>query len=411
MTTTRSRGRAFIAIATVLVAVGPAPVAAQQTDFAVGLVAPDRIRVSERSNLSTRENGRYAGLLSRQVTGYLSRGEASDYRGRFFLYEQVRRDMQQVARPVDRSIESTVEISPTTLFGGDGVYPSLGHLLQFPSGRLAPGAVWEAPAWITIDPRRDNNPLRLPVVVEYRFAGRESWNGVPALRVEAAFATRYPLPPSDDPDAPVVDYAGPIASVTGGHRVTIMLPEPGREGGAGQVAFIRDEVAEQYSFADGATLAHEGHTLLFLSGLTLESRRRVADEVREQIDDETNDISVDETDTGVRLTVRALRFLPDQAVLLPDERGRLDAVATALEEVEDARFLIVGHTADVGSEESQQRLSVERARTIAAELAARGINPDRLDVEGRGGTEPVASNATDVGRAQNRRVEIYVLEE
>ena len=411
MTTTRGRRRAFTALAAMLVATTPTPARAQQADLAVGLVPPDRIRVSERSNLSTRENGRYAGLLSRQVTGYLSRSEAPAYRGRFFLFEQVRRDMQQVARPVDRSLESTVEISATTLFGGDGSYPSMGHLLQFPAERLAPGARWDAQAWVTIDPRRDGNPLRLPVVVDYRFAGRESWNGAPTLRVEARFATRYPLPPSDDPDAPVVDYSGAIASVTGGHRVTILLPESGLTTGAGQVAFIRDELTEEYRFGDGTTLVHEGHTLLFLSGLTLESRRRVADEVLARIDDESTDISVDETDTGVRLTVRALRFLPDQAVLLPGERGRLDTVASAIEEVEQARFLVVGHTADVGTEESQRRLSVERARTIAAELASRGISPDRIDIEGRGGSEPVATNATEAGRAQNRRVEIYVLEE
>lgn len=411
MTPTRGTRRAFTAFAGALLLAAASLAGAQEADYAVGLVLPDRIRVSERSNLSTRQDGRYAGLLSRQVTGYLSRSEAIEYRGRFFLFEQVRRDMQQVARPVDRSLESTVEISPTTLFGGSGSYPSLSHLLQFPGTRLASGARWDAPAWISIDPRRDGNPLRLPVVVEYRFAGRESWNGSPALRVEAQFATRYPLPPSDDPDAPVVDYDGPIASVTGAHRVTIMLPEAGLATGAGQVAFVRDELAEQYRFADGSTLVHEGHTLLFLSGLTLESRRRVAEDVRSRLDEQTPDISVEETDTGVRLTVRALRFLPDQAVLLPDERGRLDTVAAALRDVRQARFLIVGHTADVGTEESQQRLSVERARTIASELAARGISADRIDIEGRGGSEPVASNATEAGRARNRRVEIYVLEE
>lgn len=411
MTITRVHGRAFTAIAVVLLTLVAAPVRTQQTDLHVSLVPPDRIRVSERSNLSTRENGRYAGLLSRQVTGYLSRSEASEYRGRFFLYEQVRRDMQQVARPVDRSLESTVEISATTLFGGEDRYPSFGHFLQFPAERLATGASWQAPAWITIDPRRDGNSLRLPVVVEYRLAGRESWNGTPALRVEARFATRYPLPESDDPDAPVVDYSGPVDSVTGSHRVTIMLAEAGLTTGAGSMAFIRDELAEEYRFVDGSTLVHEGHTLLFLSGLTLESRRRVADDVRTRIDEESTDVTVEETDTGVRLTVRALRFLPDQAVLLPDERGRLDTVAAALSDVEEARFLVVGHTADVGTQESQEILSVERARTIAGELAERGINRDRIDIEGRGGTEPVASNTTETGRARNRRVEIYVLEE
>jgi len=122
-------------------------------------------------------------------------------------------------------------------------------------------------------------------------------------------------------------------------------------------------------------------------------------------------ISVEETDSGVRLTLEALRFLPDQAVLLPEERSRLDSVAEALARIPDARLLIVGHTADIGTQESQQALSEQRARTIAKELVRRGIDANRLDLEGRAGREPVAPNSSESGRAQNRRVDIYVLEQ
>ena len=380
---------------------------AEEAGSTITLRLPERIQISERSNLSTRENGRYAGLLNRQVTGYLTRSKGEEYEGRFFLYEQVRRDMQQVARPVDRSIESSLRMTSSTLFENARNYPSIQQLLRLPGANLRPGARWQAPAWISIDPRRAANPLRLPIVIEYHFVGSENWNGSPAFRVEAQFATRYPLPPSDDPEAPVVEYNGDIVSVRGSHRLTIMLPESG-----GSVAFLRDNLQEQYRFSDATELAHEGHTLLFLNGLLVEEQVRIAREVEESIaSDEIEGVSVDRTSTGVRLTIDSLQFLPDQAVLLPGERSRLDSVATALERIEDSRFLVVGHTADVGSTESQQRLSVERARLIAAELAARGVSPDRIDVEGRGGSEPAASNATEPGRALNRRVEIYIVED
>ncbi len=380
---------------------------AEEAGAAIILRLPERIRISERSNLSTRENGRYAGLLNRQVTGYLTRSKGTEYEGRFFLYEQVRRDMQQIARPVDRSIESSLSMTSTTLFEGARDYPSIQQLLRLPAAQPRPGFRWQAPAWISLDPRRDANPLRLPVRVEYRFVGSENWNGSPAFRIEAQFATRYPLPPSDDPDAPVVDYLGDIIEVRGSHRLTIMLPKSG-----GSLAFVRDQLQEQYRFSDGEELVHEGHTLLFLNGLLVEEQARIAREVQESIDSDAIDgVSVDRTSTGVRLTIDSLQFLPDQAVLLPGERSRLDSVASALSRVDGSRFLVVGHTADVGSEGSQQRLSVERAGLIAAELAARGVSPDRIDVEGRGGSEPAASNATEAGRALNRRVEIYIVEE
>jgi outer membrane protein OmpA-like peptidoglycan-associated protein len=78
--------------------------------------------------------------------------------------------------------------------------------------------------------------------------------------------------------------------------------------------------------------------------------------------------------------------------------------------VPERTFLVVGHTADIGLPDAQQELSVRRAGTVVDELTARGIDADRLLFEGRGGTEPVASNDTETGRAQNRRVEILVLE-
>jgi len=380
---------------------------AEESSSAITLRLPERIRISERSNLSTRENGRYAGLLNRQVTGYLTRDKGEEYDGRFFLYEQVRRDMQQIARPVDRSIESTLRMTATTIFEDASSYPSIQHLLDLPAANLLPGARWQAPAWISIDPRRDANPLRLPVLIEYHFAGTEDWNGAPAYRVEAQFATRYPIPPSDDPNAPVVDYVGEIASVRGSHRLTIMLPQSGDS-----VAFLRDQIQEQYRFSDGTELVHEGHTLLFLNGLRVEDQDRIAREVEQSIaSDAIEGVSVERTNTGVRLTIDSLQFLPDQAVLLPGERPRLESIASALKRVEESRFLVVGHTADVGSTESQLRLSVERAGLIASERAARGVSPDAIDVEGRGGSEPAASNATEAGRALNRRVEIYIVEE
>jgi OOP family OmpA-OmpF porin len=70
---------------------------------------------------------------------------------------------------------------------------------------------------------------------------------------------------------------------------------------------------------------------------------------------------------------------------------------------------VVGHTADVGNPAGQQRLSVERARTVAELLAESGMPPGAIRYEGRGGTEPVGDNASEEGRAANRRVEVIIL--
>lgn len=124
----------------------------------------------------------------------------------------------------------------------------------------------------------------------------------------------------------------------------------------------------------------------------------------------TTNLEVEESEEGVRLRLKQLRFRPDQAVLLPAEQQRLDAVADALQETAPRPLLVVGHTADVGNPAGQQRLSVERAKAVVDALTERGIDPDRIIYEGRGARDPVTSNETDQRRAQNRRVEIHVLD-
>jgi outer membrane protein OmpA-like peptidoglycan-associated protein len=99
----------------------------------------------------------------------------------------------------------------------------------------------------------------------------------------------------------------------------------------------------------------------------------------------------------------------DQATILPSERGRLDSIAEALGSIGERTIKAVGHTADVGTAESQYELSIERAKTIIDEMVKRGIPAERFIYEGKGGTEPIAPNDTEEGRAQNRRVEFIIL--
>lgn len=71
---------------------------------------------------------------------------------------------------------------------------------------------------------------------------------------------------------------------------------------------------------------------------------------------------------------------------------------------------VVGHTDSTGSDAINYPLSVSRAESVRNYLTAKGVNPLRVVTEGRGSREPVASNDAPVGRAQNRRVEIFLRE-
>ncbi|WP_425487679.1 DUF2092 domain-containing protein [Mycoplana rhizolycopersici] len=110
--------------------------------------------------------------------------------------------------------------------------------------------------------------------------------------------------------------------------------------------------------------------------------------------------------TREQYDVHGLRFDTGKATLQPGAEPLLDDIATALKNFPDWSLRIVGHTDASGSAEINESLSLERADTIKAALAERGIEPDRLMSGGAGQDRPIASNDTEEGRALNRRVEL-----
>ncbi len=86
----------------------------------------------------------------------------------------------------------------------------------------------------------------------------------------------------------------------------------------------------------------------------------------------------------------------------------LNGVAIVLKEYEKTYVDVVGHTDSTGSEEYNQKLSEERARSVAGYLNSQGVLADRMLLAGRGELDPIASNDTPEGRTQNRRVTIQI---
>ena len=101
----------------------------------------------------------------------------------------------------------------------------------------------------------------------------------------------------------------------------------------------------------------------------------------------------------------------DRAVLRPDGRQRLDEVVTRIRAINLDVVIAVGHTDSMGSEAHNQRLSLRRAEAVKAYLVNQGVSAERIRTEGRGEAQPVASNDTAQGRAQNRRVDITLVEQ
>jgi outer membrane protein OmpA-like peptidoglycan-associated protein len=103
-------------------------------------------------------------------------------------------------------------------------------------------------------------------------------------------------------------------------------------------------------------------------------------------------------------------FDVNSAAIRPTLRSVLDPFASGLRDDKAARISIVGHADSTGSEAVNNPLSVARAESVRDYLVSRGVSPAAVQTAGRGEREPVADNATEAGRARNRRVEIFLRE-
>lgn len=102
-------------------------------------------------------------------------------------------------------------------------------------------------------------------------------------------------------------------------------------------------------------------------------------------------------------------FVTGKSELLPAARDQLDQVAAALKDQGDLKPIVVeGYTDSVGSDATNQKLSKDRAESVRAYLVSKGVPSEKITSVGKGEANPVASNDTPDGRANNRRVEIVV---
>lgn len=99
----------------------------------------------------------------------------------------------------------------------------------------------------------------------------------------------------------------------------------------------------------------------------------------------------------------------DKADVKPEGQAALDDMMTKLQGMNTEVMIAVGHTDSIGSESYNQKLSLRRADAVKAYLVSKGLDPARLYTEGKGEAQPIADNATEAGRAQNRRVTIEVV--
>lgn len=111
---------------------------------------------------------------------------------------------------------------------------------------------------------------------------------------------------------------------------------------------------------------------------------------------------------GAKVVLHNLFFATGKTQILPESEQALDELARFMKQHPGVEVRITGHTDNVGSDRDNQILSEGRANAVRDALVERGVAAKRIAAEGKGESEPIADNATEEGRAKNRRVEFTI---
>ena len=393
-----------------------------------------RITISERADYSVYKNGAYAGLTYREAYIYLdekaavyNNEPAYRYEGEAFVLEETRKNMVGTAKKLDEI--RPIAFTQSAHQGTDGTKIAALHFTQdtgypplrnFPASPAQPfkeddiGKKWIAESTIVVCPQQGKNPTRIPVLAEYQYSGKKKYNGNDTHYVKAVFALRYHGE----------DHLGDTDMLRseGSRTADIYLDDRNRP------LFIREKIDETFFYKDAETIRQRGFLLHFYdygqhtvyndgsipaTALLERSKNPVKTENsnKERIKDKGDGIfNVQETPRGILLNLKNLHFVADKAELLHGEDKKLDEIAAVLKTLTFKNLFVEGHTADVGDKSTQHGLSLRRAKTVVDELTKRGIPAGVFIYSGAGGSKPIASNETEAGRAQNRRVEITVMD-
>ncbi len=122
------------------------------------------------------------------------------------------------------------------------------------------------------------------------------------------------------------------------------------------------------------------------------------------------EITVDKAANNALLVsmTSATGFDTNSSVIKPGFTTTLDKISRVLNQYGKTTVTVIGHTDSVGSDASNQTLSEKRAQSVLDYFASKNVNPIRLAAYGKGESSPRADNATEAGRALNRRVELLI---
>jgi len=375
--------------------------------FAFSYVKGDKFRVLSTVDENVQINRRPAystEILNRiayEIADAAADGSSGTLRGSFETSERKKDDSAYV---ITESYDSEFTRDRLGRYTIDPKYymPVVRDVPTFPDKALSPGDSWTAPGEERHDLRRAfgiPDPYRIPIDVRYAYVGPATRDGKDTRLITASYTIflRPPEPPAYKEIFPVQ-----IA----GYSDQKIYWDPS----AGDAVAYEEKFDFVFDWSDGSIIEYRGSAQSKQLEAARMDRAALKAEIEKGVAGMPN-VSVAATDEGITISIEDIQFEADSAILKAAELAKVERIAELLKSYPDRDILVAGHAAAAGYAAGRKRLSEQRAQTVAERIIALGArSPERVRATGFGDERPIADNATEAGRAKNRRVEITILE-
>jgi outer membrane protein OmpA-like peptidoglycan-associated protein len=303
--------------------------------------------------------------------------------------------------------------------------PVVRNVPLFPRSDVVVGGTWEAEGHEVQDLRQTfgvQRPFKVPFTAHYTYRGTTQEGGKLLHIIDVTYTLAYNSPALKTitvppPSAINPTYVAPVIDVpqhTSGEVIQTIYWDNEKGG----FQSYEEDFTIVIDTASGGHYAFTGHA----EALVTDYRRgpdwiaSSHEDVKETLGDDLRDsglenVTMRDDERGLTLTLENINFEANSPLLDASARATLEKIVTLLRTHPDRDLLISGHTSKIGRTTAQQSLSEERARAVADYLLDAGIREKgHIFTRGFGGTQSIAPNNTEAGRAKNRRVEITLLE-
>lgn len=289
------------------------------------------------------------------------------------------------------------------LYDSDNLYlPTVRCIPSFSEKPVKPGERWQAEGLEVHDCRElfgMNGPITIPFTANYVYIGDEEKNGTTLQIIEVEYTFRQNE--IDDFELQST-YAGAI----GWAKQKIYW-----DNNKGDIDHFDEEFEIKLFDIMGNTFLFRGVSKGEVTEYKSANDDATVKKLQKTLDkNKIEDVTVKRGEKGLTISLDKIQFEPDSNILLQSEKKKLDKIAKILKDFSND-LLITGHCAERGTAKARQVLSEERAKAVADYLVSIGVRDEyHVFTQGKGSTEPIASNDTEEGRIKNRRVEIILVD-